>query len=402
MNANLALSQMETPALLALFAGVMEELRQREVCRSSNNPVADYAEFLVARALGLELAPKSSTGFDAEGEQGRRYEIKARRPTKHNRSRQLSPIRGLDEKHFEYLVGVLFNDDFSVQRACLIPHGIVQEVATYRKHVNGWILHLAESLWNVEGVEDITPQLQLAEQQVPKVVVATAVAVASSEGLCGTMTLNNPRRRLQGDEKLHGPGLELRCADVLGFWRWAFGDLCHNNLRGVFAEWLVAQVLGIDLPDSRDPWAAHDLTWRDGLTIEVKCCAAFQAWHQTRQTPSRLEWSIPKTRTWSALEGYAETPSHNANLYVLCAQIEEDASLWDPLDLEQWRFHVLTREQLTPIGTVRISRHRLGQFSRELKAEELQGEVSRVADQMGENPTAGTVPIGGNGAERPG
>lgn len=175
------LSQMETSALLALFAGVLDELRHRSVCRSSNNPVADYAEFLAARALGLKLAPKSSTGYDAEDGSGERYEIKARRPTRHNKSRQLSPLRGLDEQHFTYLVGIVFNEDFTVHRGCLVPHHVVLKVATYREHVNGWILHLSDSLWNVEGVNDITPLLQEAEKRVPTV-AAVATALEGEDG----------------------------------------------------------------------------------------------------------------------------------------------------------------------------------------------------------------------------
>lgn len=82
--------------------------------------------------------------------------------------------------------------------------------------------------------------------------------------------MSHPHRRLQGQERLHGGGLDPADARVLEFWRWAFGDLCHNNVRGVFAEWLVAKLLGVELPPTRDAWAAHDLEWRDGLTIEVK------------------------------------------------------------------------------------------------------------------------------------
>lgn len=168
------LSQIETPALLALFAGVLDKLRHRSVCRSSNNPVADYAEFLAARALGLKLAPKSSTGYDAEDGYDQQYEIKARRPTRHTKSRQLSPLRGLDEQHFTYLVGIVFNEDFTVRRACLVPHHVVLKVATYREHVNGWIMHLSDSLWGVEGVEDITALLQEAERGVPTVAAVAA------------------------------------------------------------------------------------------------------------------------------------------------------------------------------------------------------------------------------------
>jgi hypothetical protein len=48
---------LKTHELFALFSGGPDELRRRDVIRSTNNPVADYAESLVARALSLKLAP---------------------------------------------------------------------------------------------------------------------------------------------------------------------------------------------------------------------------------------------------------------------------------------------------------------------------------------------------------
>jgi hypothetical protein len=149
--------------LLSLFAEVVEELRRREMVRSSNNPVADYAEFLVARALNLTLAPKSTLGYDASDAENRRYEIKARRVTAHNTSRQLSVIRGLNIHHFEFLAGVLFSESFTVRRACLIPIEVVEHAAVYRPHVNGWVLHLRDNLWEIPRVVDITAALKAAE-----------------------------------------------------------------------------------------------------------------------------------------------------------------------------------------------------------------------------------------------
>src|ERR1041384_2668015 len=116
-----SLREYSTPSLLAHFADVLEELRRRRVTRSTNNPVADYTEHLVSRALNLTPVAKSTTGYDAVDFEGLRYEIKGRRPTAENRSRQLSAIRGLDKKHFAYLVGVLYNPNFSVLRGCVIP-----------------------------------------------------------------------------------------------------------------------------------------------------------------------------------------------------------------------------------------------------------------------------------------
>lgn len=38
--------------LLAGYSAIMAELRRREIVRSSNNPVSDYAEILFCRAFG--------------------------------------------------------------------------------------------------------------------------------------------------------------------------------------------------------------------------------------------------------------------------------------------------------------------------------------------------------------
>src|SRR5512132_1525397 len=88
--------------LLALYDAILTELRARDILRSSNNPVADYTEWLAARALGLTLQTKSTTGFDGVCAAGHRYEVKGRRRTQQNGSVQLSHIRGLDKCHFDF------------------------------------------------------------------------------------------------------------------------------------------------------------------------------------------------------------------------------------------------------------------------------------------------------------
>ena len=121
--------------------------------------MADYAEHLIAQALNLQLVTKSTTGFDATDSEGNKYEIKARRLTPQNKSRQLSAIRGLDKDHFNYLAGVLFTNDFKVQKACLIPISVVHRLSVYREHVNAWIFILRDSVWEEDNVIDITDKL---------------------------------------------------------------------------------------------------------------------------------------------------------------------------------------------------------------------------------------------------
>jgi hypothetical protein len=107
--------------LLLAYVAVMAELRRRGIIRSSNNPVADYAEGLIARSLNLTLAGRSAAGYDAVDSQGLKYQIKGRRLTPENPSTQLSHIRRLESRPFDVLAAVIFDVNFSVDYAALIP-----------------------------------------------------------------------------------------------------------------------------------------------------------------------------------------------------------------------------------------------------------------------------------------
>lgn len=154
-----------TMELLHLYADILEELRARGVQRSSNNPVADYGEWLVARALGLELSDNSKAGYDAVGSDGSTYQVKSRRLTKENGSRQLSTIRGMVDPAvdpFDVLVGVLFASDFGVIRAASIPIAAVRPLARWQRHVNGHRFMLTDAVWLDPQVTDITAQVHSA------------------------------------------------------------------------------------------------------------------------------------------------------------------------------------------------------------------------------------------------
>jgi len=145
-----------TSELLQCFADILDELKERRIVRTRNNPVADYAEWLGAQQLGLLLERNSKRGYDATGQNGKRYQIKSRRLDQTNKSRQLSIIRNLDNAEFDYLIGILFNRDFSVKEAYKIPRGVIKEHASFSEHQNGYILHLQGELLTARGVENIT------------------------------------------------------------------------------------------------------------------------------------------------------------------------------------------------------------------------------------------------------
>jgi len=150
------LRNMDERKLLELYSELMEELRDRELIRTSNNPVADYAEKMAVDYMGLTRLGKEERGHDAVDKYKRRYQIKGRRITKHNSSRQLSVIRDLDKKLFDYLVAVIFNEDFSVNEIWKVPYRFVKENSRFSKHQNGHIFIANIGLLsNGKGVERI-------------------------------------------------------------------------------------------------------------------------------------------------------------------------------------------------------------------------------------------------------
>lgn len=137
------LKSLNDKELLQFYAKLMEELRDRKLIRSSNNPVSDYAEKIVCEKLKLSLTGKSSKGYDAIDENtGIRYQIKARRLTSHNTSRQLGVIRNLDQKLFDYLIAVIFDESFEPIEIWQIPLETIPKYARYSEHQNGHILVL--------------------------------------------------------------------------------------------------------------------------------------------------------------------------------------------------------------------------------------------------------------------
>ena len=155
-----SISNLSAIDLLKLHASVADELRTRGITRSSNNPTGDLAEYLFCRAFGWNQSTNSNAGFDATAHDGTRHQIKGRRMTRHKQSRQLGAIRKFTEGNFDVLAGVLFNEDYTVFRAALIPYSVVRERVKFIEHTNSHKFMLRDDVWQAERVEDVTEQLR--------------------------------------------------------------------------------------------------------------------------------------------------------------------------------------------------------------------------------------------------
>lgn len=159
------LRQMPVSELLSLNAATTKELRDREVLRSANNPVADFAEYMFCSTFGWKQAPPSEKGYDATDRNGRRFQIKGRRIISSNKSRQLSAIRSFDT--FDLLAVLLFSEDYRVHRAALMPNEIVKSKSRFQSRTRSFIFEARDDVWGISDVVDVTSQLRKQWDKLP-------------------------------------------------------------------------------------------------------------------------------------------------------------------------------------------------------------------------------------------
>jgi hypothetical protein len=157
------LSTFSEPGLFSLYRAILSELKSRGVIRTENAPVGDYAEYLVAAALGGHLAPNSEKSWDVLGHDGEKLQVKARvvsDPPVPGQL-QLSPFRSFS---FDSAVIVLLSTaDYTVSRASKVPRYVVESSATYRQHVNGKVLFARPEVMGHPDAMDLTAALRAVQ-----------------------------------------------------------------------------------------------------------------------------------------------------------------------------------------------------------------------------------------------
>ena len=136
--------------------------------------------------------------------------------------------------------------------------------------------------------------------------------------------------------------------DIGSFQRWALGDLVDNANRGIFAEWLVGQALGVLAEgEARAEWTAFDLRYGD-TKVEVKASGLSQTWNPHRQ--SKPSFNIaPRTSAWdAATDEWAsfDPPQRPADVYVLCLHEPIPATNENVRDPACWKFWVIATQVL--------------------------------------------------------
>ncbi len=188
---------------------------------------------------------------------------------------------------------------------------------------------------------------------------------------------------IDATDSLYGEPV-LPNATVLDFWRWGFGDLSDDDVKGFFAEWLGPKRLGGNSV-RRVSWANSDVITPGKTRIEVKSAAYWQSWkyvgedglpltqptYSPKDDKSRIRFAGLKARDAVNIAKDGGIPSFKSDFYVFALQRETDLSKWNALDLTQWEFYWVPVCKLIEFGYASISLKTLQAHFDSLSANEL-------------------------------
>lgn len=123
----------------------------------------------------------------------------------------------------------------------------------------------------------------------------------------------------------------------------------QNNLRGLWVEAMVAELLGPEWKHTGADWAAWDFERADGLRLEVKQSARMQSWGESD--------SVPRFSVKAALGHYPKDAPYLPNVsgdrlaHVYLFAWHPGADQREP---EEWEFYVVRADQL-PKGQKGVS-----------------------------------------------
>jgi hypothetical protein len=143
---------------------------------------------------------------------------------------------------------------------------------------------------------------------------------------------------------------------VFDFWAWAFSDLRQNAARGILAEFIVAAALGLGLT-VRSAWDDYDLLVPAGIfgrrpvRVQVKSAGYIQAWPQKGVSTIGFAGLRRKPFPWDQERGgfalgKAKAPKADVFVFVFAIETAKTHEAYDPLDMDQWEFRVLSAHRI--------------------------------------------------------
>ncbi len=152
--------------------------------------------------------------------------------------------------------------------------------------------------------------------------------------------------------------------------------LIQNDLRGLYAEHLIAELLGDEWNAVGSAWAGWDLEHEDGTKIEVKSSAAKQSWEPSKNGKSLPAFNIKASKFhWRDGSSRLKSDGRLAQIYIFAwhGNDTKDADQWDA---DQWEFFVVPTDMLPDQKSISLGP--LKHLVRSVKHKELLGKVDNI------------------------
>ncbi|WP_020038186.1 hypothetical protein [Salipiger mucosus] len=146
----------------------------------------------------------------------------------------------------------------------------------------------------------------------------------------------------------------------------------QNNLRGLWVEAMVCELLGDGWIYTGNDWSAWDLEREDGLRVEIKQSAMYQSWGPSI-SPPRFSIATPKGY-YPDGETYVanDTGSRMAHIYIFAWHDRADQRI-----VSEWNFYVVETSRL-PEGQKSISLNALTKLVAPVSATELRNRLENA------------------------
>ncbi len=152
----------------------------------------------------------------------------------------------------------------------------------------------------------------------------------------------------------------------------------QNNLRGLYVELMVAELLGEGWTHKGADWAAFDLEHLTGVRLEVKQSSALQTWAAPTNGRRSRSFSIraPKLE-WI---GSVATPRKDrvAAIYVFAWHADETPEA-DQREARQWQFYPVLAGRLP--NQLTISLNALRMLAKPVPADHLRSSVEALLNE---------------------
>ncbi|MBN1162503.1 hypothetical protein JXA34_02025 [Patescibacteria group bacterium] len=158
-------------------------------------------------------------------------------------------------------------------------------------------------------------------------------------------------KKLTGKETFKNANKEF---SVLQFWQFAFSNLNSNVLRGDLAEFFIENALrDVEHITIKNPWGDFDVVTNEGTKIETKCSAFLQDWDQKELSKPLFSGLRAKDLYWNSAVSDFKADSgkdYKSDIYVFVLQNHKNPETLNLLDMNQWEFFVLSRDELKEIS----------------------------------------------------